>query len=164
MTMIYFLQCRFLPPKYDYHRPVPESLLPVQVEPAPNKSPDDSVESTSSLLGNEGIVGENLTTGTRNRKEKRNHDDSNGGTIIEETETPCCKPTLECVICYNSIRIEDKRNYMLAPCGHIFHRTCLEQWMEVKMECPICRMELPSLRCNKVMTEGHTYISTASQS
>ena len=128
---------------------------------APNKSPDESNESTSAMK-------ELLAKTSRQEhgieKEKRNHDDSNGGTIIEETETSCCKPTLEYPICYNFILIEDKRNYMLAPCGHIFHRTCLEQWMEVKMECPICRMELPSLRCNKVMTEGHTYISTASQS
>ncbi|EED94445.1 hypothetical protein THAPSDRAFT_261916, partial [Thalassiosira pseudonana CCMP1335] len=52
-------------------------------------------------------------------------------------------PTLDCVICYNEIDVNDRAGYMLAPCDHIFHRQCLEQWMEVKMECPICRCNLP---------------------
>lgn len=54
-------------------------------------------------------------------------------------------PTLDCVICYNEIDVNDRLGYMLAPCDHIFHRHCLEQWMDVKMECPICRCNLPSL-------------------
>lgn len=53
--------------------------------------------------------------------------------------------TLDCVICYNEIDINDRQGYMLAPCDHIFHRQCLEQWMEVKMECPICRKDLPAI-------------------
>ena len=30
-----------------------------------------------------------------------------------------------------------------APCGHRFHKDCLEQWMDIKMECPVCRGHLP---------------------
>ena len=51
----------------------------------------------------------------------------------------------DCVICYNEIDVNDRKGYMLAPCDHIFHRHCLEQWMDVKMECPICRCNLPSI-------------------
>lgn len=47
----------------------------------------------------------------------------------DNTETP----TLDCVICYNEIDVNDRKGYMLAPCDHIFHRHCLEQWMEVKV-------------------------------
>jgi hypothetical protein len=47
----------------------------------------------------------------------------------DTTETP----TLDCVICYNEIDVNDRKGYMLAPCDHIFHRHCLEQWMEVKV-------------------------------
>ncbi|KAI8814364.1 hypothetical protein BJ742DRAFT_787266 [Cladochytrium replicatum] len=36
-------------------------------------------------------------------------------------------------------------NYMVTPCHHIFHTDCLERWMEVKLECPICRTELPPI-------------------
>ncbi|KAG0049353.1 hypothetical protein BGZ83_005865 [Gryganskiella cystojenkinii] len=30
-------------------------------------------------------------------------------------------------------------NYMLTPCGHLFHTECLERWMRIKLECPNCR-------------------------
>ncbi|KAF9301773.1 hypothetical protein BGZ74_006292 [Mortierella antarctica] len=35
-------------------------------------------------------------------------------------------------------------NYMLTPCGHLFHSDCLERWMRIKLECPNCRAFLPS--------------------
>ena len=36
-----------------------------------------------------------------------------------------------------------KASYMVTPCHHIFHTLCLERWMEVKFECPVCRQDLP---------------------
>lgn len=32
---------------------------------------------------------------------------------------------------------------MKTPCNHYFHNKCLEQWMNLKMECPSCRATLP---------------------
>ncbi|WRT70497.1 uncharacterized protein IL334_007495 [Kwoniella shivajii] len=44
------------------------------------------------------------------------------------------------------ISISDKRrNYALAPCGHLFHTNCLSQWMAVKTICPLCKRSLPPL-------------------
>ena len=34
---------------------------------------------------------------------------------------------------------------MVAPCNHVFHCECLLQWMEVKMKCPYCRLNLPQI-------------------
>ncbi|KAG0004682.1 hypothetical protein BGZ79_008430 [Entomortierella chlamydospora] len=34
-------------------------------------------------------------------------------------------------------------NYMMTPCGHLFHTDCLEKWMRIKLECPHCRAYLP---------------------
>jgi len=48
----------------------------------------------------------------------------------------------ECVICM-SVVLPNERDYMVTPCGHLFHQNCLEQWMEFKMECPTCRRPLP---------------------
>ena len=62
-----------------------------------------------------------------------------GGLDNDEDEA-----SLDCVICYDAIDTE-KNDYMLAPCNHIFHKQCLVQWIEVKNECPICRLNLPSL-------------------
>ena len=86
----------------------------------------------------------NDTKGPRNRKEKRSRiGEGNGITTVHEEEND--RPTVDCVICYNPIDIMNRKAYMIAPCDHIFHKSCLEQWMDVKMECPICRTDLPAL-------------------
>ena len=36
---------------------------------------------------------------------------------------------------------------MVTPCDHQFHSTCLLQWMEIRMQCPTCRAELPAVQC-----------------
>ncbi|KAM4056134.1 RING-H2 zinc finger domain-containing protein [Hirsutella rhossiliensis] len=38
-----------------------------------------------------------------------------------------------------------RRLYMVTPCRHIFHTTCLEGWMRFRLQCPICREELPPI-------------------
>ncbi|KAG7288854.1 hypothetical protein NEMBOFW57_005213 [Staphylotrichum longicolle] len=38
-----------------------------------------------------------------------------------------------------------RRAYMVTPCRHIFHTKCLEGWFKYKLQCPICREELPPL-------------------
>ena len=140
-------QYRFLPPKFDYNRPIPAHMRPtvslIENRPSPNNS-EDSAES-SALLENEVMNCNDI--GPRNRKEKRSRNgsgESNGITTINHTES-YKRPTLDCVICYNEIDIGDRMEYMLAPCNHIFHRECLTQWMDVKMECPVCRTKLPPL-------------------
>jgi len=83
--------------------------------------------------------------GARNRKEGK-HTKGGKGMIVETvTEVPKRNnvPCIDCVICYNGIDASDRSAYMIAPCNHIFHKDCLAQWMEVKMECPICRNTLP---------------------
>ena len=49
---------------------------------------------------------------------------------------------LDCVICMNEVDPQ-AREYMITPCDHIFHRQCLQEWMDIKMECPTCRSTLP---------------------
>jgi len=52
----------------------------------------------------------------------------------------------ECAICFANIIENNKVNnkdYMVTPCHHIFHTECLKHWMNIKMECPVCRSPLP---------------------
>lgn len=55
----------------------------------------------------------------------------------------------DCVICMGELGGSDSADSRLhpviTPCDHRFHRPCLERWMDVKMECPTCRAELPPL-------------------
>ena len=41
--------------------------------------------------------------------------------------------------------IFSRRIYMVTPCRHIFHTHCLEGWMRYRLQCPICRENLPPL-------------------
>lgn len=39
--------------------------------------------------------------------------------------------------------ILSRRQYMVTPCRHIFHTACLESWMRLRLQCPICRESIP---------------------
>ncbi|KAL6657018.1 hypothetical protein ACP70R_004798 [Stipagrostis hirtigluma subsp. patula] len=45
----------------------------------------------------------------------------------------------DCAICLDGV--EDAAKEM--PCGHRFHGECLERWLGVHGNCPVCRHELP---------------------
>eukprot|EP00923_Selenidium_pygospionis_P018999 GHVN01033147.1.p1 GENE.GHVN01033147.1~~GHVN01033147.1.p1 ORF type:complete len:660 (-),score=94.42 GHVN01033147.1:1070-3049(-) len=49
---------------------------------------------------------------------------------------------VDCVICMTDVGVSD-RGRVVTPCDHMFHGECLQQWMDVKMECPACRGALP---------------------
>eukprot|EP01062_Namystynia_karyoxenos_P070486 TRINITY_DN6586_c0_g1_i1.p1 TRINITY_DN6586_c0_g1~~TRINITY_DN6586_c0_g1_i1.p1 ORF type:complete len:386 (+),score=96.10 TRINITY_DN6586_c0_g1_i1:107-1159(+) len=47
---------------------------------------------------------------------------------------------LECPICKNTAFGDP----VCTPCEHVFHEGCLQDALEVKLECPVCRKELAS--------------------
>ncbi|ODV97500.1 hypothetical protein PACTADRAFT_47411 [Pachysolen tannophilus NRRL Y-2460] len=67
-----------------------------------------------------------------------------------------CK--IDCAICMDELELPihqngatlatniiARRSYMVTPCRHIFHTSCLENWMKYKLQCPVCRNSLPPL-------------------
>lgn len=32
-----------------------------------------------------------------------------------------------------------------APCKHLYHWGCFRTWIDIKLECPVCRSRLPAL-------------------
>jgi len=171
----FMIPARFLPPKYNYYRPIPPCLLASMAQDVVDSSSDKAEpsltspprKSSSAPPTTQGLDPPNLavedgplspspsrdvaspSSGTgvarRIKKGKRPRSTSTKMTMQEEpAEAPddgCA--ALDCVICYNDIDLSKKKGYMLAPCDHLFHTDCLMQWMDVKMECPICRKELP---------------------
>jgi len=147
----FMIPTRFLPPKFDYGRPIPESLLSLGEE---DMTPSETLRSergppteVRSLV--ESDASQVRATGRARNRIKGSR--ANRSECLMTTETLSAaqcnprSPSFDCVICYSEIDVRNRRGYMLAPCDHLFHRACLEQWMEVKMECPICRHDLPSL-------------------
>jgi hypothetical protein len=51
----------------------------------------------------------------------------------------------ECTICMQDIKL--KETIYQLPCSdkHIFHTGCLDKWMRIKGNCPICRANLPTV-------------------
>lgn len=48
----------------------------------------------------------------------------------------------ECCICMESVGL-NSRERMITPCNHFFHAVCLERWLEVRLECALCRSPVP---------------------
>lgn len=46
----------------------------------------------------------------------------------------------ECSICLDSIQQGDKCR--LLPCGHVFHTTCADGWLQDQSSCPSCRHDI----------------------
>ena len=70
----------------------------------------------------------------------------------------CIPPILpanqhDCVICLTPLSlpgvprasIVNNSVTMRPPCGHMFHKDCLRNWMRIKLECPTCRGPLPRM-------------------
>jgi hypothetical protein len=156
----FMIPSRCLPPKFDYSRPLPPSMLPpgaldIQNTESLDESPLNTSSESKALLDEESTScgrGRHTTAvTTRNRiRGKRANLTNKTESMTSETIDSIkpispCTHGLDCSICYEGIDVRDRPAYMLAPCDHIFHRDCLVQWMDVKMECPICRTELPAI-------------------
>ena len=48
----------------------------------------------------------------------------------------------ECSICL--MEINEGRDTILLPCGHMFHNGCVTKWLSIHNTCPLCRFELPT--------------------
>lgn len=59
--------------------------------------------------------------------------------------TSAAAEAAECVICMGAVDLSSKAHRAVTPCSHIFHPACLEHWMVVKADCPVCRRPLPPL-------------------
>lgn len=128
----FFIPAGWAPPAYDYH--------PILRE-------EDQESGASMPIG--------FTQGTT----RRSHDDVDG------EPDPAGKRTFDCAICMQSLEVPvvpaggggrdnstslgttlfSRRAYMVTPCRHIFHSPCLEGWMKYRLQCPICRDDLPPL-------------------
>lgn len=48
----------------------------------------------------------------------------------------------ECCVCLEPVELG--KVVIRLPCAHIFHRTCILQWLQTHCTCPVCRYELPT--------------------
>jgi len=48
------------------------------------------------------------------------------------------QPANECTICRDDISVPLE----ILPCGHLFHKKCIKQWLSLRMICPVCRARI----------------------
>ena len=126
----FMIPARFLPPKFDYSRPIPASMLPpgaLELPPSdtPYESTDRSSQEVQALLPDGGT-----TSPERPSRSGVARNRIKGSRGVGRTDSSMtCEPvqeepshSLDCVICYNGIDVHNRKGYMLAPCNHIFHR------------------------------------------
>ncbi|CUV06554.1 unnamed protein product [Cryptosporidium hominis] len=53
------------------------------------------------------------------------------------------KNNYSCVICLNNICDEDLVRKL--PCRHIYHFNCIDEWVKIKSNCPLCNINLTSI-------------------
>ena len=46
----------------------------------------------------------------------------------------------KCIICLNNYEIHDKISYL--SCSHLFHSSCIKQWIKRANKCPICKNKI----------------------
>lgn len=53
----------------------------------------------------------------------------------------CKRPEHDCSVCLNRFKPDSEINRL--PCGHLFHKACLEEWLNYwNITCPLCRTPL----------------------
>lgn len=70
-------------------------------------------------------------------------DDVNETTTSATVESAKANPTEECAICFDEL---SSGELMALPCGHVFHTTCVSNWLARHPFCPHCRINVISLR------------------
>ena len=60
----------------------------------------------------------------------------------EGGEVPDGAATGECAICYAEY-VVGAATFVTPPCGHPFHRSCLNRWTSMRRSCPYCHAPVP---------------------
>lgn len=80
-------------------------------------------------------------------------DDATLNTTLEAEETSAgdvegnvgAVAACECSICLMDIEVGTKCRALPAPCGHIFHVACIDQWFAQSYQCPLCKRSVRAL-------------------
>jgi len=49
--------------------------------------------------------------------------------------------------CFSLLEFEEEEDVRRLPCMHLFHVTCVDQWLTLNRRCPICRVDIETQHC-----------------
>lgn len=136
----FFVPRGWAPPAYDYHPTLRDHL-----------GPDDDLESGNNIsieslrADKQDVVDSKDSDKQRSKDRKQVMFDC--AICMQDIEVPVLPaPTSaggSSSVTDGATSILSRRTYMVTPCRHIFHTACLESWMRLRLQCPICRDTIP---------------------
>jgi hypothetical protein len=138
-----FVREGWAPPAYDYHPILREdeegATMPLNITTTDDTSP--------TTLDASSFTDEPATksAGEPKGKGKKLFDCSICAQDIEVPVIPAGADENSVAGMGGTSMILQRRQYMVTPCRHIFHTSCLEGWMRYRLMCPNCREVLPPL-------------------
>lgn len=69
-----------------------------------------------------------------------------------------CESYRQCLVCLSEYEVGEAVK-TLPACGHRFHSSCIDMWLEGKVTCPICRTSSKPKRTSPVSSEGDSCAS-----
>jgi len=125
------------PPRYDYYRRVPDD----HVVFCDMKNDNDAATQYHNNIivvdcDDDSYDDDVLTSATTNTTTTK---------TTTTTTTNTSRRGMYCTICMSDIDVTARGSFVVTPCDHFFHSSCLQQWMRIKLACPTCRQSLPPL-------------------
>ncbi|CAN6340811.1 unnamed protein product [Urochloa humidicola] len=65
-----------------------------------------------------------------------------GGVLAAGTDKERVVSAEDAVCCICLARYVDNDELRLLPCGHFFHKDCVDKWLKINALCPLCKAEL----------------------
>ncbi|KAF8726036.1 hypothetical protein HU200_020621 [Digitaria exilis] len=77
-------------------------------------------------------------------KKPRNEEgnEGGGGVLAAGTDKERVVSAEDAVCCICLARYVDNDELRLLPCGHFFHKDCVDKWLKINALCPLCKAEL----------------------
>ncbi|KAJ5627904.1 hypothetical protein N7490_010132 [Penicillium lividum] len=136
----FFVPRGWAPPAYDYHPTLRDTA-----------GPDDDLEAGSVLsITSLRADKQDLVSDSKDDDKQRSKDRKkvvfDCAICMQDIEVPVLSASTSAggsIVSEGATSILSRRNYMVTPCRHIFHTACLESWMRLRLQCPICRDTIP---------------------
>lgn len=136
----FFVPRGWAPPAYDYHPTLRDS-----------PGADEDLEaggflSIASLRGDERDLSSDSKDDDKQRPKDRKRVIFDCAICMQDIEVPVLPAPTSAggsSVTDGATNILCRRQYMVTPCRHIFHTACLESWMRLRLQCPICRESIP---------------------
>ncbi|KAJ5578168.1 Zinc finger RING-type [Penicillium hispanicum] len=136
----FFVPRGWAPPAYDYHPTLRDTAgADADLEAG-------GVISIASLRADERDVVSDSKDDDKHRSKDRKRVMFDCAICMQDIEVPVLSTPASAggsSVAEEATSILSRRAYMVTPCRHIFHTACLESWMRLRLQCPICRESIP---------------------